>query len=175
MTAKHICPECGANVLADAPRGLCPRCLLGAASPATITYRPVGGPRGVNSSPTGAAVDLPAFAHAALELGLLDAEELERFADAASGDVSGLALSLVRAGKLTAYQAGALAQGKARGLVIDDYLVLEKRGQGGMGVVFKARHRRTGHVVALKILPPSFGRDREAVLRFRASSRSPRG
>jgi serine/threonine protein kinase len=36
-----------------------------------------------------------------------------------------------------------------------------------MGVVFKARHRMLGRVGALKILPPSFARDRDAVLRFR--------
>ena len=36
-----------------------------------------------------------------------------------------------------------------------------------MGVVFKARHRRLGRVGALKILPPSFARDRSAVMRFR--------
>ncbi len=36
-----------------------------------------------------------------------------------------------------------------------------------MGMVFKARHRRLGRVGALKILPPSFARDRSAVLRFR--------
>src|SRR5262249_33629918 len=38
---------------------------------------------------------------------------------------------------------------------------------GGMGLVFKARHRTLGRVGALKILPPSFTRDRGAVLRFR--------
>ncbi len=36
-----------------------------------------------------------------------------------------------------------------------------------MGVVFKARHRPTGQVVALKILPPSFARDATLVQRFR--------
>jgi len=36
-----------------------------------------------------------------------------------------------------------------------------------MGVVFKARHRRLGRVGALKILPPSFARDRSLVMRFR--------
>ena len=82
-------------------------------------------------------------------------------------DVVAVSRALVRAGKLTAYQAGALAQGKAQGLVIGAYLVLDKLGAGGMGVVFKARHRRHGRVVALKILPPSFGRDRDAVPRFR--------
>jgi serine/threonine protein kinase len=131
-----------------------------------VTYKPKGRPEGADSSPTAAPVDLPEFRRAALEMGFLDPEELERFVEAASGNVASLARSLVRAGKLTAYQAGALAQGKARGLVIEDYLILEKRGRGGMGVVFKARHRPSGRVVALKILPPSFGRDREAVLRF---------
>jgi serine/threonine protein kinase len=112
-------------------------------------------------------VDVTAFRRAALELELIDAQDLERCAAAAPGDVVGLARNLMRAGKLTAYQAGALAQGKGRGLIIDGYLILEKRGQGGMGVVFRARHRTTGQVVALKILPPSFGRNRQAVLRFR--------
>ncbi len=99
---------------------------------------------------------------------MLDAEQFDRATDGETDhDVSALAAKLVRANRLTAYQAAALAQGKARGLVVGPYLVLNKRGQGGMGVIFRARHRPTGHVVALKILPPAFGRGSAAVHRFR--------
>ncbi len=67
----------------------------------------------------------------------------------------------------TPYQSAAIYQKKSRGLLIGSYLILDKLGQGGMGVVFKAQHRKTGKVVALKILPPSFARDQQAVLRFK--------
>ena len=60
-----------------------------------------------------------------------------------------------------------MLQGKARGLMIGQYLVLDKLGGGGRGVVFKAQHRPSGRIVALKILPPSFGREPETVRRFR--------
>ena len=79
----------------------------------------------------------------------------------------GLARVLQQAGRLTRYQAAALYQRKSRGLLIGNYLILDKLGQGGMGMVFKARHRRLGRVVALKILPPSFARDKTAVDRFK--------
>ncbi len=122
----------------------------------------------IRTSPaTLAAVGLADFRRAVLELELLDAERLDRSAVEATGDVSLLAASLVRANRLTEYQAAALVQGKARGLVIGPYLVLSRCGQGGMGVVFKARHRPTDQVVALKILPPSFARDATLVQRFR--------
>ena len=51
--------------------------------------------------------------------------------------------------------------------MIGNYIILDKIGQGGMGMVFKCRHRRLGRVGALKILPPSFARDHQAVMRFR--------
>ena len=63
-------------------------------------------------------------------------------------------------------------QGKTRGLVIGNYLVLDKLGAGGMGMVFKARHRRLKRVVALKLLPPSMARDESAVLRFRREAKA---
>jgi serine/threonine protein kinase len=82
-------------------------------------------------------------------------------------DAEALAAELIRLGKLTAYQAAAIRQGKTKGLLIGDYLVLNKIGSGGMGLVLKARHRQRDRVVALKLLPPSFSRDRAAVIRFR--------
>ena len=68
---------------------------------------------------------------------------------------------------LTPYQAAAVYQKKSRGLLVGNYVILDKVGQGGMGKVFKARHRKLARLGALKILPPSFARDHEAVMRFR--------
>ncbi len=102
-----------------------------------------------------------------MEIGLVGADELEALAAGSSDGVLGLSRALVQAGKLTPYQAAAVYQRKSRGLLIGNYIILDKIGQGGMGMVFKARHRRLGRVGALKILPPSFARDRQAVLRFR--------
>ena len=89
------------------------------------------------------------------------------FPDGAQRGVEPLAAELVRLGKLTPYQAAAIRQGKTKGLLIGDYIVLDKIGSGGMGLVLRARHRQRGQIVALKLLPPSFSRDRAAVIRFR--------
>ena len=79
-----------------------------------------------------------------------------------------VAHELVRTGVLTAYQAAAIYQGKGKGLSIGPYIVLDKVGGGGMGMVFKAFHRDHRVVVALKILPPSFSRRSRAIVeRFR--------
>ncbi len=82
-------------------------------------------------------------------------------------EVEPLAVELIRLGKLTPYQAAAIRQGKTKGLLIGEYIVLDKIGSGGMGLVLKARHPARPQVVALKLLPPSYSRDRAAVVRFR--------
>ncbi len=79
---------------------------------------------------------------------------------------------LVRAGRLTAYQAAAILQGKAKGLIIGSYVVLDRLGAGGMGIVLKAEHRLLKRVVALKLLPPSLARDPSAVARFRREAKA---
>jgi tRNA A-37 threonylcarbamoyl transferase component Bud32 len=117
------------------------------------------------------AVALESFIQALFDARLMDRSEfesfLERFAlESRPRQAEALARELIRARRLTEYQAGALLQGKWRGLAVGNYLVLDRLGKGGMGMVFKARHRRTKRIVALKLLPPSYARSESAVLRF---------
>jgi serine/threonine protein kinase len=58
----------------------------------------------------------------------------------------------------------ALKQDKAR--LLGDYLLLERIGVGGMGQVFRAQHRRTKEIVAVKVLPPSATRTADSIARF---------
>jgi CheY-like chemotaxis protein/tRNA A-37 threonylcarbamoyl transferase component Bud32 len=81
-------------------------------------------------------------------------------------DGATLAWELVSAGKLTAYQARAVLEGRLTDLRIGNYEVLDLLGSGGMGTVFKARHRRMKRVVALKLLDPNIAKTAHFVQRF---------
>ena len=63
-----------------------------------------------------------------------------------------LADRLVELGRLTPYQAQQLLSGFTK-LTLAQYRILDRIGQGGMGVVFKAEHMVMGRIVAVKVLP----------------------
>jgi len=81
-------------------------------------------------------------------------------------DGDSLARLLVESGKLTEYQAVAVAKGQAKDLVFGEYVILDKIGQGGIGVVLKARHRRMDRIVAVKTLSAAAMKSPQAIQRF---------
>jgi serine/threonine protein kinase/formylglycine-generating enzyme required for sulfatase activity len=117
------------------------------------------------------AITVEQFIERLSQSGLMSAAEISAFRDSLppaerAGDAQALAASLVKADKLTKYQAQAIYQGKTKGLVFGEYVVLDKLGQGGMSVVLKARHRRMGRLAAIKVLASSTMKQPGAVERF---------
>jgi eukaryotic-like serine/threonine-protein kinase len=91
------------------------------------------------------------------EIGLLTPADVSQVVEALPPerrpqDTLALIRELVRVHRLTTYQAQQVYQGKGKGLLLGNYLVLDKIGQGGMGVVLKAEHKRMRRIVALKLI-----------------------
>ena len=111
------------------------------------------------------------FGKALAASGLMKADELQelwRQLPAADRPKDGAAMAalLVKRGLLTEFQCRQALEGRAAALVMGDYVILDKIGAGGMGQVFKARHRHMERVVAVKLLPPTMTKDVAAVKRF---------
>ncbi|MFH1919191.1 MAG: protein kinase [Planctomycetota bacterium] len=117
------------------------------------------------------AVSLEQFVENLIRSGLFSAAELAAFQNKLAPekrpkDAQGLARELNRAGKLTKYQAAQVYQGKTRGLVLGDYVILDEIGHGGMGQVCQAWRRERDRTVAVKVLPAKAMQSPQAVERF---------
>ncbi|MFM7072782.1 MAG: protein kinase domain-containing protein [Planctomycetota bacterium] len=106
----------------------------------------------MNPQPTRSTSNSIDFAQAVVASGLVSAEALRSVIDNAHGSAVELAELLVRASLLTPFQVEALREGRGDTLSLGNYDILDRLGAGGMGTVYKARHRRMKRIVALKIL-----------------------
>ena len=114
------------------------------------------------------SMELETFLRRITESGLLSAVKLARFVPpkAHPKDVQELARQLVRSQQLTKYQVQQIARNRTKSLFLGNYTILEEIGAGGMGQVFKARHRRMERVVAIKTLPLATLKDPTSIARF---------
>ncbi len=113
-------------------------------------------------------VSLNDFRERVIESGLVSQADLQALiADLPEedrpADVEQLARLLVQNEKLTAFQAQQVYAGKGKWLTLGSYVILDKLGQGGMGLALEAEHQRMERLVVLSILSPAVNKNRAAV------------
>jgi WD40 repeat protein/serine/threonine protein kinase len=93
-------------------------------------------------------------------------DELRKCPEAKDPSPTPLARVVHQRGWLTRFQINMVAAGRGPELTVGPYLLLDRLGEGGMGMVYKARHQHMQRVVALKVIRKEKLASPEAVRRF---------
>lgn len=107
-------------------------------------------------------------------LGILSPDDLRASGAgraASEQDADSFVKSLVAQELLTPFQAKQFLTNRGHLLVVGDYLLLDQIGAGGMGTVYRARHRESGRLVALKLIVV-VSKTEEFIARFRREART---
>jgi formylglycine-generating enzyme required for sulfatase activity/tRNA A-37 threonylcarbamoyl transferase component Bud32 len=99
-------------------------------------------------------------------------EEVEQTLAVEFPEPHALAQQLIERDWLTPYQVSQLFLGRGQDLVLGSYVLLDRLGEGGMGAVFKARHRRLERLDALKVIRTEHVANAQAVQRFHQEARA---
>lgn len=122
-------------------------------------------------------IPIAQFTQQLVDTGLVSTDELSTLrarwgGDHSAADTLDVARQLVDEKRLTSFQAEQIIGGQGQSLVLGNYVILDKLGQGGMGLVLKALHRRMERLVALKVLSPAVTKNAQAVQRFQREVRA---
>jgi eukaryotic-like serine/threonine-protein kinase len=89
-----------------------------------------------------------------------------RLSSGPCGDARAFAKTLIQRGWLSVYQVNQILLGNTAELVVGPYYVLDKLGQGGLSQVYKAKHRETADLVAIKMIKAEVFADAEVRQQF---------
>jgi WD40 repeat protein/serine/threonine protein kinase len=117
------------------------------------------------------ALTVDQFAGAVVSSGLMEADEIKTLWNSLPAETrpkSGeeLARLLISRETITRFQAQEVIAGRGALLQIGQYLLVDRIGAGGMGHVYRARHRLMKRTVAIKVLSPDRVKNEESVRRF---------
>jgi serine/threonine protein kinase/WD40 repeat protein len=93
-------------------------------------------------------------------------QDLARCPEARDPAPAPLARVVLQRGWLTRFQLNTIATGRGAELTVGPYLLLDRLGEGAMGMVYKARHQHMQRVVALKVIRREKLANPESVKRF---------
>ncbi|MBY0587950.1 serine/threonine protein kinase [bacterium] len=85
-------------------------------------------------------------------INLITSEDFRTVADIHQHNSFKILDDLERKGFITSYQRARLAEGHGETLIMDEYVILDRIGIGGMGEVFKARNRSLDRMEAIKTM-----------------------
>ena len=113
----------------------------------------------------------PDFCDVAARLGFLEPSDVDTIRREASDASSSPAQIAIRRGFLDTVQVDSVETLLHPSDTIPGYEILDIRGRGGMGVVYRARHVALGRVIALKTVLVSRTADANVLSRFEQEAR----